>query len=138
GWLDAARAATERAAAETAEALAALETTARQLELEPHELEKVEERRFAPRAAARKHQMTVADLPGLRERMAAGLAEFETGAEGVDHLVRATDEARTRFIADAEEVSRGRTRAAARFAAGVAAELKPLLLDKARFRTVLA
>jgi len=137
GLLDAALAATERAAAETAEALAALETTARQLELEPHELEKVEERLFALRAAARKHQMAVADLPGLRERMAAGLAEFETGAEGVDHLVRATAEARTRFIADAEAVSRGRTSAAARLDAGVAAELKPLRLDKARFRTVL-
>src|SRR4029077_16999202 len=130
GWLDAARAATERAAGETAEALAALETTARQLELEPHELEKVEERLFALRAAARKHQIAAAHLPGLRDRMAARLAEFETGAEGVDHLVRATAEARTRFIADAEAVSRGRASAAAWLDAGVAAELKPLRLDK--------
>src|SRR5262249_57175976 len=56
GLLDAALAATERAAAETAEALAALEAAARQLELDPHELEKVEERLFALRAAAPKHQ----------------------------------------------------------------------------------
>jgi DNA repair protein RecN (Recombination protein N) len=137
GLLDGALAATERAAAETAEALATLETVARSLELDPRELEKIEERLFALRAAARKHQVPVADLAGLRERMTAQLGEFEAGAEGVEHLVRASAEARARFVASAESVSRGRTSAAARLDAGVAAELKPLRLDKARFRTVL-
>src|SRR5947209_12110560 len=137
GLLDSAFAATERAAAETAEALATLEATARQLELDPRELEKVEERLFALRAAARKHQVTIADLPALRERMATRLAELDAGAGNVEHLVRATAEARVRFISGAEAVSRGRAAAAARLDAGVAAELKPLRLDKARFRTVL-
>jgi DNA repair protein RecN (Recombination protein N) len=137
GLLDAALAATERAAAETAEALAALEATARSLEADPRELEKVEERLFALRAAARKHQVAVANLPGLRERLTARLAELEAGADSVEHLVRATAEARACFISAAEEVSRGRAAAAARLDAGVAAELKPLRLDKARFRTVL-
>ena len=137
GFLDSAFAATERAAAETAEALATLEATARQLELDPRELEKVEERLFALRALARKHQVAVAGLPGLREQMAARLAEIEARVEGVEHLVRATAEARARFVAAAESVSRGRAGAAARLDGGVAAELKPLRLDKARFRTVL-
>src|SRR5439155_24254899 len=137
GLLDSALAATERAAAETAEALAALEATARQLELDPRELEKVEERLFALRAAARKHRVTVADLAGLREQMTARLAELEAGAEGVEHFARATADARARFISAAESVSLGRGNAAARLDAGVAAELKPLRLDKARFRTVL-
>lgn len=137
GILDPALAAAERAAAETAEALAALETAARQLELNPRELEKVEERLFALRALARKHQTTIADLPGLRERMTARLAEIEAGAEGIEHLARATAEARARFVAVAETVSRSRAAAAARLDAGVAAELEPLRLEKARFRTVL-
>jgi DNA repair protein RecN (Recombination protein N) len=137
GFLDSALAATERAAAETAEALAVLEATARQLELDPRELEKVEERLFALRALARKHQVMVADLPVLRERVAARLAEIEAGAEGVDHLVGATAEARARFVAAAESVSRARTSAAARLDAGVSGELAPLRLDKARFRTVI-
>src|SRR5262252_6895874 len=137
GLLDAALAATERAAAETAEALAALEAAARQLELDPHELEKVEERLFALRAAARKHQVQIADLPALREQMAARLGEIEAGARGIGHLARATAEARARFIAAAQSVSRGRASAATRLDAGVAAELKPLRLEKARFRTVL-
>jgi DNA repair protein RecN (Recombination protein N) len=117
--------------------LAALETTLRELELDPRELEKVEERLFALRAAARKHQVTVAELPDLREQMKARLAELEAGAESVEHLVAATAEARARFVSAAEAVSRGRAAAAASLDSGVAAELRPLRLDKARFRTVL-
>jgi DNA repair protein RecN (Recombination protein N) len=137
GLLEAALGATERAGAETAEALAVLEAAARQLELDPSELEKVEERLFALRALARKHRAAIADLPGLHERMAVRLAEIEARAEGVEHLVRASGEARIRFVAATELVSRARARAAARLDAAVAAELGPLRLDKARFRTVL-
>jgi DNA repair protein RecN (Recombination protein N) len=134
---DAALAATERAAAETAEALSALESTGRRLELDPRELERVEERLFALRALARKHQVSIADLPKLRERLAARLIEIEVGSESIAHLVRATAEARARFIASAKAVTRGRSAAAARLDAGVAAELRPLRLEKASFRTVL-
>jgi DNA repair protein RecN (Recombination protein N) len=137
GLLDEALAATERAAAETAEAFTALEAAGRELELDPRELEKVEERLFALRALARKHQVAVAELPELRKRMAARLAEIEASTDSVDHLVRATTEARARFVTAAEAVTRARASAAVRLDAGVAAELKPLRLEKARFRTVL-
>ena len=137
GMLDEALAAAERAANETAEALAALEAAARSLELDPHELETVEERLFALRAAARKHQVAVADLPALRARLAARIAAIETGANDAEGLARATSAARAEFAATAERVSCARADAAARLDAGVALELKPLRLDKARFRTVL-
>ena len=137
GLLDAALAATERAAAETAEALAALEATGRELELDPRALEKVEERLFALRALARKHHVGVADLPRLRERMAEQLAEIAAGADSVEQLSEATAAARARFVVVAEAVSRARASAAARLDAAVAAEFAPLRLDKARFRTVL-
>jgi len=137
GLFDVPLAAAERAAAETADALAALETAAGQLELDPRELEKLEERLFALRGLARKHQVSVAELPALQERMAAQLTVIEEGAENVEHLVRDTREARARFVAAAETVSRARARAARRLDAAVAAELAPLRLDKARFRTVL-
>jgi len=137
GFLDAPLAAAERAGAETAEALAALGAAARRLELDPRELEKVEERLFALRGLGRKHQIPVAELPALQQRMTAQLAAIEEGAENVEHLVRATAEARAGFIAAAERVSRARAQAAGRLDASVAAELTPLRLDKARFRTVL-
>jgi len=138
GFLDAPFAAAERAATETAEALATLEAAARELELDPRELDKVEERLFALRALARKHQVQIGDLPTLQNRIAARLAAIEEGAENVEHLARATADARTRFVAAAEAVSRARARTASRLDAAVAAELAPLRLDKARFRTVLA
>jgi len=137
GFLDAPLAAAERAGAETAEALSALEGAARQLELDPRELERVEERLFALRALGRKHQVPVAELPALQERMAAQLTAIDEGADNVAHLARATAEARARLVAAAEAVSRSRVHAARRLDAAVMAELAPLRLDKARFRTVL-
>jgi len=137
GFLDAPLAAAERAAAETAEALLVLEGAARQLELDPRELEQVEERLFALRALGRKHQLPVAELPALQQRMAAQLMAIDEGAESVQHLAHATAQARVRFVAAAETMSRARTRAASRLDTAVAAELAPLRLDKARFRTVL-
>jgi len=137
GLLDAALEAAERAAAETAEALAALTGAAQALELDPRILEEVEERLFALRAAARKHGVAVADLPLLRQAMAARLAAIETGAENVAALGEAAAAARIGYVATATAVSRGRERAARRLDAALTAELKPLRLDKARFRTVL-
>jgi DNA repair protein RecN (Recombination protein N) len=137
GLLDEALAATECAANETAEALAVLESAARNLDLDPRELETVEERLFALRAAARKHQVAVADLPDLRAAIAARLATIEAGADSAETLARATAAARAEYVAAAERVSRARATAADRLDAGVAAELKPLRLDKAQFRTVI-
>ncbi len=137
GLLDNALAAAERAAAETAEALAALTSAAEALELDPRTLEEVEERLFALRAVARKHGVTVADLPLLRAELGDRLGAIESGAEEVAALDEAAAAARAGYAAAAAAVSRARQRAARRLDAALAAELKPLRLDKARFRTVL-
>ena len=137
GTLDAAIAAGERAAAETAEALAALSAAARALELDPRALEAAEERLFALRALARKHGSQVADLPRLREAMTAQLEAIESGAEDVAALERAAAAARGRYIEAATRVSEIRRRAAQDLDKAITAELRPLRLDKARFRTVL-
>ena len=86
---------------------------------------------------ARKHGVAVVDLPRLHESLAARLEAIETGADDVAALERATMAARDRFVEAAAAVSRARQRAAARLDASITAELKPLRLDKARFRTVL-
>ena len=102
GVLDAALAATERAAAETAEALAALEAARRQLELDPRELETVEERLFALRALARKHQVAVADLPQVaRADGGSARARSKPGPKASTIWSRATAEARARFTTSA-------------------------------------
>ena len=137
GLLDAALAAAERAAAETSEAYAALASAARTLELDPHALEAIEERLFALRALARKHSVTVADLPRLRAELGTRLAAIETGADEVAALEEAATAARAGYLAASGTVSQARERAARRLDGAIAAELKPLRLDKARFRTVL-
>ena len=137
GLLDAAIAATERAATETAEALSALTAAARDLELDPRELERVEERLFALRGLARKHGVGVGDLPRLHEHLAAQLAAIEAGAGDFAALARAASEARAEYVGAAETVSRARAAAARRLDLAIAAELAPLRLEKARFRTVL-
>src|SRR5216683_2528161 len=63
------------------QALAALSGAAQLLELDPRALEEVEERLFALRALARKHSVTVGDLPRLRAELATRLGAIETGAE---------------------------------------------------------
>ena len=137
GLLDAAVGAAERAAQETDEALIALTAAGHALELDPHELEAVEERLFALRGLARKHSVTVADLPALRAAMAERLAAIDAGADSIAALEEAETAARARYVAAAQAVSQARARAAGRLDAAVATELKPLRLDKARFRTVL-
>src|SRR5262249_56630604 len=115
----------ERAAAATTEALAALELSGRELELDPRALEKVEERLFGLRALARKHQVQIADLPRLRERMAARLTEIAAGTDSVEHLAEAAAQARAGFVAPADAVSHSRAGAAARVAAVVSHTVAP-------------
>ncbi len=137
GLFDAAMAAAERAAAETSEALAGLESAARSLDLDPRELEAVEDRLFALRAAARKHQVAVADLPVLRQAIEAKLAAIEDDAASAGALAKTTLARRADYIAAAERVGRARMAAAKRLDTAIASEFKPLRLDKARFRTVV-
>jgi DNA repair protein RecN (Recombination protein N) len=137
GILDGAVAAAERAATETDEALTALTAAAQALELDPRALEQIEERLFSLRALARKHGVNVVDLPALREKIAERLALIDAGAEGVVGAEKLAAARREEYMAAAARVSKAREKAAKRLDAAVAAELTPLRLDKARFRTVL-
>ncbi|MBI3275988.1 MAG: DNA repair protein RecN, partial [Methylocystis sp.] len=131
--------ASARALASAIDALGAAEQALEQALLEaaydPGELERVEERLFALRAAARKHQTGVDNLAQLARRFAADLEALEARearlvelAQGVDVVTAAYDEA-------ASALSQARRAAAARLDALVDAELKPLKLEGAHFET---
>ena len=66
----------------------------RATEFDPAKLERAEERLFALRAAGRKHQVPVDELAGLRDTMAADLADLDAGAERLAVLERAATEAK--------------------------------------------
>ena len=138
GRLDAALAALERAIIETREAVAQLETAARDMERDTTSLEKIEERLFALRALARKHNVAIDALPALRAELAARIGALDDGGNELARLARCEAEARQAYGAAAEAVSARRKRAAKALDAAVMKELAPLKLEKARFATVLA
>jgi DNA repair protein RecN (Recombination protein N) len=135
GRLDAAIGALERSLSETEEGQALLEKAASDMDLDPRHLEEIEERLFALRALARKHGCGVDDLMKLRGTLAAKLAMVDDGADAVARLSREREEARALYLEAADRLSEARTKAASSLDAGVAAELEPLRLGKARFST---
>jgi len=137
GRLDAALAALDRAAAESADAVAEVEALARDLDLDPAALERTEERLFALKAAARKHRVEIDALCELRERFAARLAALDDGDATLKRLAAASAAARATYAEHAAALSTARASAASALDAAVARELPPLKLDKARFRTRL-
>lgn len=137
GRLDAALAALERAQLEAGEARQAVEAALDGLEFEPRRLEEFEERLFALRAQARKHNVPADDLPRLRADIAGKLDALQKGEEGLAELEAGAEAARRAFEAAARTLSEKRAVAAARLDRDVARELKPLKLEKAAFRTAI-
>jgi DNA repair protein RecN (Recombination protein N) len=135
GRLDPAVGALDRALSEAIEAQALLERAMADADLDPRQLEHVEERLFALRALARKHGVAVDDLARLREDFAQRLASLEDGGHVVARLRKEEAEALRHYGAAASRLSAGRAAAAGRLDAVVAGELEPLRLGKARFVT---
>ena len=138
GRLDTALAALDRALAEATEAQAQLEAARDALEFDPARLDKIEERLFALRAAARKHNVTVPELAALAEKFTGQLAQLDDGEAGLKRLAAAAKAARAAYLAAAEAQSAARRKGAARLDKAVAAELGPLKLEKAKFVTDVA
>ena len=130
-------AALDRAAVEIVEAEAALAAAERALEPDPARLERIEERLFALRALARKHDADVDSLSEVHQALAARLAALELGDAETQRLAEAAEVARAAFVAAAERLSAARREAASALAARVNDELPPLRLGPARFAAQL-
>jgi DNA repair protein RecN (Recombination protein N) len=138
GLLDEAVAALDRALRGLEEAEAALNSALASAAFDPKELERTEERLFALRAASRKYNTPVADLPTLAERMANDLTALEYGEERLASLEKSAAEARAGYDAKAATLSKQRATAAKRLEKAVAAELPALKLERAGFLVALA
>ena len=102
---------------------------------DPRELEKIEERLFGLRAAARKHNVPVDQLNALAARYAAELALIDAGAERLAALEQAASAADAQYREAAAALSRDRKKAAETLDRAVNDELKPLKLERAKFVT---
>ncbi len=138
GRLDSALAALERAANEAADATAEIESAAAGLQPDPERLENVEERLFALRGAARKHNVTVDELPALAEHFQARLDGLERSDDELKILAEKVKKARAAYVLAAAALSERRSKAAVKLDKAMARELPPLKLDKARFETIVA
>ena len=117
------------------EAHAQLEAALRVAQYDPQELERIEERLFALRAAGRKYNVPVDALSALANRYEGDLALIDAGAERLATLEREAAEVLARYRAAAQALSDARRRAALKLDKAVNAELKPLKLERAQFST---
>jgi DNA repair protein RecN (Recombination protein N) len=115
-----------------------LDQALRDAAFNPAELEKVEERLFAIRAAARKYNVAADALPALAEGQAAALEALDADEAKLVALAAALEAARARYDKAAAILSAARTKAAAALDRAVNAELPPLKLERARFTTAIA
>ena len=117
------------------EARARLEHALALADHDPRELDRIEERLFALRAAGRKYNSPVDALPALAARYAADISLIDAGAEKLAALEAAARACDGKFDAAANALSAARKRAAAKLDKAVNAELKPLKLERAQFLT---
>ncbi|WP_425072620.1 DNA repair protein RecN [Sagittula sp. S175] len=138
GRLDAPIEALVRAMAELDEAARGVADCLEALDFNPLELEQTEERLFAIRGLARKHQVGPDDLAELAETLAERLAALDAGEARIGDLERAVREAEAVYDAAATELTVLRREAAKRLDAAVAGELEPLKMGRAVFETEVA
>ena len=138
GRLDGPLAALERAIEALDEAGRGVADAADALTFDDRDLEEVEERLFAIRALARKHGVAPDELGPFAGELRARLAELDAGEGELAALSRAVDAADAAYAAAAEALTALRAEAAGRLDADMSAELAPLKMERAVFRTEVA
>lgn len=135
GRLDGPLATLSRALAELSEAQSGVERAIDALDADPSELERVEERLFAIRAMARKHSVTADDLGVLAQDLRRRLEALDGSERDMAALEAAETTARAAHLAACARLTALRSHAAERLDLAMAAELAPLKMERAVFRT---
>jgi DNA repair protein RecN (Recombination protein N) len=104
-------------------------------DFDPAELERIEERLFALRAASRKYSTPVDGLAALAAKYAADVALIDAGADQLKKLEEAAGAADKRYALAATKLSAARGKSAEKLDKAVNAELAPLKLERATFTT---
>jgi len=115
------------------ETRAHLEAALRTADFDPAELERIEERLFALRAAGRKYNVPVDELAALAQKYNADIALIDAGEEKLKKLEAACAQAEGDYRTAAETLSLARAKSAAALDKAVNSELKPLKLERAKF-----
>ncbi len=115
-----------------------IENASNEISLNQNELDAVEERLFALKALARKHNTSVDELPQVWQQMEESLRNLERGEDDIENLRKLEDSAYKDYVKKATEVSQARLAAALRLDGKIQAELPDLKMEKARFMTQIS
>ncbi|WP_170343725.1 DNA repair protein RecN [Ruegeria atlantica] len=135
GQLEEPIAALGRAMIELGEAQDGVNACLQALDFNPAELEQAEERLFAIRAQARKHDVAPDDLGSFADTLRDRLNRLEAGDADLADRRAAVEAAQQAYDAAAADLSAARKAAAGRLDAAVMAELAPLKMERAVFQT---
>lgn len=115
-----------------------IEAASNEVSLNQNELDAVEERLFALKALARKHNTTIEELPLVWQQMEESLRNLERGEDDIENLRKLEENAHKEYVKKATEVSQARLAAALRLDGKIQAELPDLKMEKARFMTQIS
>ncbi|HLS18920.1 MAG TPA: DNA repair protein RecN, partial [Paracoccaceae bacterium] len=127
----------DRTMVELGEAESEIETVLDSLSFDPGRLEQVEERLFAIRGMARKHNVMPEELPQLARELSARLDALDASDARIAVLASEAEAAKAAYDDAARALSAARRKMAAGLDKAVTAELAPLRMEAARFMTVI-
>lgn len=135
GQADAVIDALDRASSEVQEAISLIQSLSADMEASENTLEDIDDRLYALRTQARKHDCSVDDLAQMRDQIAKDIESIENQDEVLAELLKEVEQAKNAFVNVARKASEKRKSAAQTLDKEVVKELVPLKLDKARFVT---
>ena len=124
----------DRAGNELAEALQELDRLREESRFDEGELERMEERLFGLRAAARKYGTSVDGLAVLLAETEQKLSTLSSQQQNISALESRTAKAREHYSTQAESFSKKRKTVAAKMEKALLAELLPLKMGNVKFR----
>ncbi|HBR69861.1 MAG TPA: DNA repair protein RecN, partial [Rhodospirillaceae bacterium] len=125
----------DRSLVEMKEVAAQIQSLSADLEESEFDLPQIDDRLFAIRGLARKHNILPDELPKLRGDLAAQLSLIGRQEETLGDLRKKADDAKKLFIEEAERAGAARRKGAEKLDKLVEKELPPLKLEKAKFVT---
>ncbi len=137
GALEAPISALGRAMVELGEAVQGVETALDRLSFNPHELEETEERLFAIRGLARKHNVQPDELGDFAQELRGRLKALDAGAGQIETLQGFVTEAEQVYSVATQALTKARKKAATALDAAMGAELAPLKMERAVFTTLV-
>ena len=137
GALDAPISALSRAMVELDEAVDGIVQAIDGMTYNPVDLEETEERLFAIRAMARKHDVLADDLAGFASTLRDKLAALDAGDAVLARLRKEAEAAEVAYQAAAKSLTDARKKAAVKLDTAVGKELAPLKMERAVFATVI-